>query len=305
MSYYPIRESASIEACATVRESIRSVFVGPIAIDEWFASPFPGTIGTPHGDGLQLEAGPTAPRFIGTALTVEEARWEPGTRFEHAIDLTALSDMDRLTMTWYPRWLCSPWDIGWFNLVLEEVAIPGIPPVVEVTPDFSQIGVPRVPMRMMLGGRIVGEPTLGSGAAFRLFNPCTSLTWCYVLNDLDQLVLALKCDSPFDVEASGRRYTVDSIELDPMQGAGAVEGMDRVEISGTRARQMAIVDAGFVGGSSCRADCDGDGNLTIFDFLCYQNLFASGDLAADFDGDRRLTIFDFLAFQNEFDAGCE
>ncbi len=55
----------------------------------------------------------------------------------------------------------------------------------------------------------------------------------------------------------------------------------------------------------CRADIDGDGELTIFDFLGYQNLFDAGDLAADFDGDGELTIFDFLAFQNEFDAGCD
>jgi|GEM_PF-4953489 len=58
------------------------------------------------------------------------------------------------------------------------------------------------------------------------------------------------------------------------------------------------------GGAPCRADIDGDGSLTIFDFLAFQNLFDSGDLAADFDGDGSLTLFDFLAFQNEFDAGC-
>ncbi len=56
--------------------------------------------------------------------------------------------------------------------------------------------------------------------------------------------------------------------------------------------------------SPCRADIDGDGELTIFDFLAFQNAFDAGDLLADFDGDGELTIFDFLAFQNEFDAGC-
>ena len=56
--------------------------------------------------------------------------------------------------------------------------------------------------------------------------------------------------------------------------------------------------------SPCRADFDGDGELTIFDFLAFQNAFDAGDPAADFDGDGSLTIFDFLAFQNEFDAGC-
>ncbi len=57
--------------------------------------------------------------------------------------------------------------------------------------------------------------------------------------------------------------------------------------------------------ADCRADIDGDGSLTIFDFLAFQNLFDAGDLGADFDGDGALTLFDFLAFQNEFAAGCE
>ncbi|MFI4883519.1 MAG: GC-type dockerin domain-anchored protein, partial [Phycisphaerales bacterium JB064] len=57
-------------------------------------------------------------------------------------------------------------------------------------------------------------------------------------------------------------------------------------------------------GPFCPADLDGDGELTIFDFLEFQNLFDFGNPAADFDGDGMLTFFDFLAFQNEFDAGC-
>ena len=55
---------------------------------------------------------------------------------------------------------------------------------------------------------------------------------------------------------------------------------------------------------SCPADLDGDGVLTVFDFLEFQNLFAAGDLRADFDGDGSLTLFDFLEFQNQFDMGC-
>ncbi|UYV13934.1 MAG: hypothetical protein NCW75_06500 [Phycisphaera sp.] len=55
----------------------------------------------------------------------------------------------------------------------------------------------------------------------------------------------------------------------------------------------------------CQADLDGDGSLTIFDFLAFQNLFNAGDDRADFDGDGEFTIFDLLAFQNAFDSGCE
>ena len=57
--------------------------------------------------------------------------------------------------------------------------------------------------------------------------------------------------------------------------------------------------------ASCYADFDGDGSLTIFDFLAFQNAFDAGDLLADCDEDGSLTLFDFLCFQNEFDAGCE
>ncbi|MFG0284939.1 MAG: choice-of-anchor tandem repeat NxxGxxAF-containing protein [Phycisphaerales bacterium JB039] len=55
---------------------------------------------------------------------------------------------------------------------------------------------------------------------------------------------------------------------------------------------------------TCAADCDGSGTLDIFDFLCFQNLFALGDPAADCDGSGVLDIFDFLCFQNAFGAGC-
>ena len=54
----------------------------------------------------------------------------------------------------------------------------------------------------------------------------------------------------------------------------------------------------------CPADCDRDGSLTFFDFLCFQNLFGAMDPGADCDGSGDLTFFDFLCFQNAFAAGC-
>ena len=70
-------------------------------------------------------------------------------------------------------------------------------------------------------------------------------------------------------------------------------------------RESCFDDIAYTGDSACLADCDGDGALTLFDFLCFQNLFDAGDLAADLDGDGILTLFDFLTFQNLFDAGCD
>src|SRR6185295_11701405 len=47
----------------------------------------------------------------------------------------------------------------------------------------------------------------------------------------------------------------------------------------------------------CRADLDQDGELSLFDFLAYANLFLQGDKVANFDCDAKLDLFDFLAFQ--------
>ncbi len=58
------------------------------------------------------------------------------------------------------------------------------------------------------------------------------------------------------------------------------------------------------GCQGCQADFDGDGSLTIFDFLAFQTAFDAMDARADFDHDGRFTIFDFLAFQTAFGAGC-
>ena len=55
---------------------------------------------------------------------------------------------------------------------------------------------------------------------------------------------------------------------------------------------------------ACLADCDGDGQLNILDFVCFQNLFQSGSLEADCNGDGQLNILDFVCFQNLFQSGC-
>ncbi|MEO1008629.1 MAG: GC-type dockerin domain-anchored protein [Planctomycetota bacterium] len=86
-------------------------------------------------------------------------------------------------------------------------------------------------------------------------------------------------------------FSFEDIVISPAILIGSLE-----VVSGTAT--IRVVDV------PCRADFDGDGELTIFDFLAFQNAFAMGDPAADFDGDGSLTIFDFLAFQNEFAIGC-
>ncbi|MEQ9094823.1 MAG: GC-type dockerin domain-anchored protein [Phycisphaerales bacterium] len=83
-----------------------------------------------------------------------------------------------------------------------------------------------------------------------------------------------------------------------LTGRDLAVGAPQAEVAGDRA------GSAYLYAAACRADLDGDGEPTIFDFLAFQNLFDAGDPAADFDGDGSLTLFDFLAFQNAFDAGC-
>ncbi|GIW74652.1 MAG: hypothetical protein KatS3mg103_1174 [Phycisphaerales bacterium] len=54
----------------------------------------------------------------------------------------------------------------------------------------------------------------------------------------------------------------------------------------------------------CPADFDGDGTLSLSDFLAFQSAFDNGEPSADLNGDGMLDIFDFLEFQNLFVAGC-
>ena len=50
--------------------------------------------------------------------------------------------------------------------------------------------------------------------------------------------------------------------------------------------------------------CDRDCDLDVFDYLCFQDKFASGSMYADFERDGDLDVFDFLAFLDEFVGGC-
>jgi subtilisin family serine protease len=64
------------------------------------------------------------------------------------------------------------------------------------------------------------------------------------------------------------------------------------------------VDAAAAVGGGCAPDLDGDGGLTLFDFLTFVNLFNAKDARADCDGNGAWDLFDFLCFVNGFNAGC-
>ncbi len=57
-------------------------------------------------------------------------------------------------------------------------------------------------------------------------------------------------------------------------------------------------------GSACAPDCDGNGELNIDDFICFQTLYAIGDPKAECDGNGELNIDDFICFQTLYAIGC-
>lgn len=59
----------------------------------------------------------------------------------------------------------------------------------------------------------------------------------------------------------------------------------------------------FAGGG-CAPDCNGDGNLDILDFVCFQGAFLDQDPSADCDGNGEFNILDFVCFQALFQKGC-
>ncbi len=56
--------------------------------------------------------------------------------------------------------------------------------------------------------------------------------------------------------------------------------------------------------AACNADCEGDCDLDIFDFLCFQNEWAANSTYGDCENDGDWDVFDFLCFQNLFAGGC-
>jgi hypothetical protein len=54
----------------------------------------------------------------------------------------------------------------------------------------------------------------------------------------------------------------------------------------------------------CYPDCDGNGSLDLFDFLCFTNSFNANGNYSNCDGNGVHDLFDFLCYVNAFNAGC-
>ncbi len=54
----------------------------------------------------------------------------------------------------------------------------------------------------------------------------------------------------------------------------------------------------------CYPDCDGNQQLNVNDYICFQTKFALGDPYADCDGNGVRNVNDYICFQTKFALGC-
>jgi hypothetical protein len=79
----------------------------------------------------------------------------------------------------------------------------------------------------------------------------------------------------------------------------AVGSFNRVD--GIPSSNMAVLECDE---APCPADCNADGALDLFDFLCFVNHYNTHDPAADCTAEGDFDFFDFVCFINLFNAGC-
>lgn len=64
------------------------------------------------------------------------------------------------------------------------------------------------------------------------------------------------------------------------------------------------LEISFECGSTCYPDCENDGDLDIFDYLCFLGEYANQSAYADCEGDGDWDVFDYLCFLGQYANGC-
>jgi len=132
--------------------------------------------------------------------------------------------------------------------------------------------------------------------------------------DVGARVASLSSEGAFHLEVDGQVVT-EPIEFDPTGGWQTWETVSTSIELEQGERVLRFVNLGLPGQAynlnwldlqpACAADVNGDGQLTILDFIVFQGLFEEGLDEADCNDDGDLSILDFLCYQQLFVAGCD
>lgn len=112
-------------------------------------------------------------------------------------------------------------------------------------------------------------------------------------------------NEPWDVEfaGDGRMYVASGAGGNVMV-FDAMTGVNLGEYAGSGEGGLTDPSSVAIGPVVCYADCEDDGDLDIFDFLCFQGRYATGDAYADCEKDGDTDLFDYLCFLNTYASGC-
>jgi hypothetical protein len=177
-----------------------------------------------------------------------------------------------------------------FELIAREGdAAPGV-----ANAEFAMFGSPTI--------NRVGQVTFHAQLRGPGVDP-TSNAALYTTDVAGNLVLVAKTGQILEVEP-GRFETITEVDFtsEPYETG-------RSQYNGKRQMVMTLefetlTYGVFEARIGCLADFDASNSLDVFDFLAFQDFFATGNPIADINADHVLDIFDFLDFQDAFAAGC-
>jgi hypothetical protein len=94
-------------------------------------------------------------------------------------------------------------------------------------------------------------------------------------------------------------------EEDHFFGFESAGGISAIKISNASGG-IEVDHIQYAGGEvdDCPADCTGDGNLNILDFVCFQSAWKDHQASGDCDHNGLFNILDFVCFQGLFQQGC-
>jgi len=175
--------------------------------------------------------------------------------------------------------------VAGFEFVYDSDATPQL---INEDGEITQVGERVIAITLNDGSQIVSNGQVVEGA------PSVNVsTVNFLANGGDQYPFG---DAPFTLLGVSYQQALFNYLVDEL--GGLVSALDYADGGEGRITDLAE------GSTFCVADCDGSGSLDVLDFICFQQTFATGDLAADIDLDGNLTVLDFIAFQTTFDAGC-
>lgn len=120
-----------------------------------------------------------------------------------------------------------------------------------------------------------------------------------------------------DMDGDGLAGPTDAAAIDgaiaSMDGTGddadgVVNGVVAIQDFGPNFSLYDVNSDGLIdnadSGTTCDADFNGDGQLTVADFAAFRAAYLGGDMRCDFSGNGALDVADFAVFRSEYLTGC-